>query len=71
MGFIFVWLAKADIQAAFQQMEHWVSHDLSASCRLIITQQFAMLDIDRMDAAETGNVKAIVGHVLQACWCVN
>ena len=25
-GFIFVWLAKTDIQAAFQQMEHWVSH---------------------------------------------
>ena len=43
VGFIFVWLAKTDIQAAFQQMGHWVSHCLSASCNPAISHQIARL----------------------------
>lgn len=68
VGFIFVWLAKTDIQAAFQQMEHWVSHyqlpDQSSppNCHA---------SLKRHDAAEMGNVITILGLVLQAWWCAS
>ena len=68
VGFIFVWLAKTDIQAAFQQMEHWVSHHLSVVCMANDHPPDcpAQIDYERHDTAEVGNIVTKLGQALQA-----